>query len=200
MFTVQAGDPSDLASVRSDLYRLDIPAGPSAGAPPQPVRLTDTPNLKLSPSFSPDGRQLAFTVVEQGHSAIYVAALAALAPPIHSLTAAGVTRLTPGQWDATDPVWSPRGDHLAYVGTASPVSLPDIYVVDTGGVSNVDVSNTAKWPDLDPAWSPDGQRLAFTSQNGGLFNVWLVDRDGTGLVALTAAEGLVDYQAANWQP
>ncbi len=195
VFTVQASDPGVSTGVRSDLYRLDITA-PGA----LPARLTDTPQLKNAPRFAPDGRRLAFTAQDLGHWGIYVINLDGAGLPLTRLDAPSVARLTPSQWDATDPVWSPQGDSLAYVGNASPVSLPEIYVVDTGGVSNVDVSNTAKWTDLDPTWSPDGQRLAFTSQNGGPFNVWLVNRDGSGLVALTAGAVLVDYQAPSWQP
>jgi len=36
-----------------------------------------------------------------------------------------------------------------------------------------------------PAWSPDGRQLVFTGYDGGLSDLYIVNRDGTGLRALT---------------
>jgi hypothetical protein len=44
-----------------------------------------------------------------------------------------------------------------------------------------------------PAWSPDGSKLAFTSDRSGTDNIWIINRDGSGLKQLTAFTG---YQSA----
>jgi dipeptidyl aminopeptidase/acylaminoacyl peptidase len=49
-----------------------------------------------------------------------------------------------------------------------------------------------------PAISPDGSKVAFTRAEGGNQNVWLMNRDGSGLNALTAVTG--DAIEPVWSP
>jgi TolB protein len=41
--------------------------------------------------------------------------------------------------------------------------------------------------DGDPAWSPDGRRLAFVRVRGGRSDIYVVNRDGSGLRRLAHA-------------
>jgi len=51
------------------------------------------------------------------------------------------------------------------------------------------------------AWSPDGQRLAFSSaRNGGRTDIWVVNRDGSGLRNLTPNTPNWDDSAPTWSP
>jgi dipeptidyl aminopeptidase/acylaminoacyl peptidase len=49
------------------------------------------------------------------------------------------------------------------------------------------------------AWSPDGRRIAFTSKRSGRPQVWLINRDGTGLEQLTRSSAEFTGQAS-WSP
>jgi len=49
-----------------------------------------------------------------------------------------------------------------------------------------------------PAWSPDGRRLVFTGYDGGVADLYVVNRDGTGLRALTR-DKYAELHAA-WSP
>jgi hypothetical protein len=49
--------------------------------------------------------------------------------------------------------------------------------------------------DNHPAWSPDGSKLAFTSDRSGTDNIWVINRDGSGLKQLTTFTG---YQSASY--
>ncbi len=40
-----------------------------------------------------------------------------------------------------------------------------------------------------PRWSPDGQRIAFTSRRTGDYELWIMNRDGSGLRQLTQSSG-----------
>ena len=51
---------------------------------------------------------------------------------------------------------------------------------------------------LSPAWSPDGKQLVFTGQDGGISDLFLVNRDGSDLRRLTN-DRYADLQAS-WSP
>ena len=38
---------------------------------------------------------------------------------------------------------------------------------------------------MTPAWSPDSQKIAFASLRSGTWNIWVVNRDGSGLRQVT---------------
>ncbi|MEU6106766.1 TolB family protein, partial [Streptomyces flaveolus] len=49
-----------------------------------------------------------------------------------------------------------------------------------------------------PDWSPDSSRLVFQSYRDGVFNLWTVRPDGSGLRQLT--EGPFDHREPRWSP
>ena len=78
--------------------------------------------------------------------------------------------LVAGEFQATDPRWSPDGTQIAYVATPTPKAddsgLSDIYVLDLAGrKSRKLVENPG--PDGAPRWSPDGRTIAYLSRIDG---------------------------------
>lgn len=133
----------------------------------------------MSPSWSPDGQQVAYVSFETGKAAIY----------IYTFATGQRDRLTnfPGINGA--PTWSPDGTKMAMV--LSKGINPDIYVMDlaTKQLTRV-VSHFAI--DTEPAWTSDGKAVVFTSDRGGkpqIYKVTLAD----GWVERLTFEG--DYNA-----
>jgi Tol biopolymer transport system component len=104
----------------------------------------------------------------------------------------GLTRLTSEEGPEFDPAWSPDGRRIAYRDSRRGINNDDeIYLMDADGANP---TNLTKHPanDWSPAWSPDGNRIAFASdRDGGFPRLYLINPDGSGLVALT--EGWGEY-------
>ena len=66
--------------------------------------------------------------------------------------------------------------------------LGDLYVMPIGGsTAAAPATRLTTGPafDMQPRFSPDGKRIAFTSDRGGLFNIWVMDADGKNARQMT---------------
>ncbi len=101
--------------------------------------------------------------------------------------AGDVRDLTLDSPSSRDPVYSPRGTQIAYVGTAvdDDLEFPEVFVMnaDGGNPHRITHGHLLIDPDLADdwstvSWSRDGRLLAFDS---GSFEIYVVDPDGSGL-------------------
>jgi TolB protein len=123
-----------------------------------------------TPSWSPDGRKIAFGGQE-------VAPLGGLR--VVNADGSGQQRLTMGN----HPAWSPDGRRIAFTrgGSArSKGSYLDIYVINADGSGEerkLTSGNGGR-----PVWSPDGQKIAFTSRQPRYsrnFDIYVINADGS---------------------
>ena len=136
----------------------------SDGMRPETILTSKQP--LMSPSWSPDGKQLAYVSFEDnGRSAIYV-----------QTVATGERRRVsshPGINSA--PAWSPDGKRLAM--TLSRDGSPNINVLDLESGLITRITRTSAI-DTEPTWSPDGRSIYFTSDRGGRPQIYRVDATG----------------------
>ena len=150
------------------------------------VQLTSEPGHSWFPSWSPDGKQIAY--VYEAQNSIQLWLMDADGRNKQQLTSEG-GNLAPN--------WSPDGSKIAYAHGVAGEGFK-IWVMNADGGEPYPLLGTAD-PSIDenvPRWSPDGQQLAFTSnRRDGRYEIWIVDVDGTHLHVITNAYYDEDLQA-----
>lgn len=148
------------------------PAGRCAGTtPPTLITASDLLNIKQleSPALSPDGRWVVYvvrsivatTTVPSGASAkedwiyqthLWLAATDGKTAP---------RQLSFGPAANSSPVWSPAGDRIAFVRSATK-EKPQIHLLSLAGGEAMPLTKLATGA-TNPRWSRDGTRILFTS-------------------------------------
>jgi Tol biopolymer transport system component len=150
-------------------------------------RLTTDPAADFDPTWSPDGRRIAYRHETMGDSTAEIYVMAGNGAHRRNLTR------RPGQDHA--PAWSPDGK-IAFASVRHGF-LPAIWVMNADGshqkrLSNVDGEY--------PAWSPDGTKIAFERNTLGPsgWDLWVMNADGSGEKALLHSSA--DEKGAAWSP
>jgi TolB protein len=147
--------------------------------------------IAIEPSFSPDGRRLAFEVSKydaEGNGSIYVA----------NVDGGGLLRLTRGS-DDRQPNWSPSGDRIVFQRRRGEVW--DAWTVAPDGSGLRNVTRTRRYSETDIAWAPDGERIVFSTDEfgGQIAGLAVMDADGGVRSRVTRARGWYDG-APSWSP
>lgn len=147
----------------------------------RPIVLLETKEPLLAPTWSPDGKNIAYVSFESGRPAVYR----------QELATGRRQQLTNFQGINSSPAWSPDGRTMAMV--LSKDGNPDIYLMDLGTkqLKRI-VSHYAI--DTEPAWMPDGQSLLFTSDRGGKPQIYRYDLN-SGKVDRVTYEGTYNARA-----
>ena len=137
---------------------------------PQTVVRSNEP--LLSPSWSPDGRKLAYVSFERGNSSIFIQDISTGARELVA-SFRGINGA---------PSFSPDGSRLAL--TLSRSGNPEIYVMNLGSKALTQVTNQMGI-DTEPTWSADGGTIYFTSDRGGRPQIYQVPAGGGGATRVT---------------
>jgi TolB protein len=120
----------------------------------------------MSPSWSPDGKELAYVSFETGRPAIFR----------QNLATASRQQLTSFKGLNGAPSWSPNGENLALV--LSKDGNPELYNLELASGKLTRLTRHFAI-DTEPAWMPDGKHIRFTSDRGGtpqIYKLKLADR------------------------
>lgn len=162
-----------------DIYLIPVDGGGPSW------QLTADPADELHPTFSPDGRLMAFCRLDRdGVWKIWT----------KDLQTQQETLLGPGK----NPEWSPTGTHLAFqlpAGRLRP--LWSVWIMKSDGTDRTQIFAAGDAWAVHPTWSPDGRFLAFTKleaqteeKGPPAGDIWIYDLQ-TGLsFRLTSAASL----------
>jgi Tol biopolymer transport system component len=137
------------------------------------------------PTWSPDGRQIAFVTenVElnpqnmESRSELWVL----------DVVEGGLRRIE-SVVDAVAPSWSPNGHRIAYFRRrADDAGISGIWTVAVADDSSTPVTDGAHL-DWNAVWAPDGRHIYFASDRAGSMNLWRVPIDEATGAVLGGAE------------
>jgi TolB protein len=141
--------------------------------------ITESSQPLMSPTWSPDGTQIAYVSFETGRPAIFT----------QELGTGQREQLTNFRGINGAPAWSPDGTKMAM--SLSKDGNPEIYVMDLASKTFERITNHFAI-DTEPNWTPDGENLIFTSDRGGRPQIYQINLDSKRIRRLTF-EG--DYNA-----
>ena len=134
-----------------DLWMIDL-----ANADAGPVNVTNDSFIDLSPSWSPDGKTIAFSSDRGGITNVW----------LYDVASGGMTQLTDNLKPANAPIWSPDGKRIAYLADAlTTVFLGStVNVIDVASGEDIRLSDPIFGPSA-PGWSPDGSVVTVVSRH-----------------------------------
>ena len=180
-----------------EIYVMDADGG-------NQQRLTNNLSKDWNPSWSPDGKRIAFMSDQDGHLDIH----GFLTSEIYVMGADGGNqqRLTDDFNNDTFPSWSPDGKRIVFSSERDGHFIGrfgltrEIYVMDADGRNQQRLTENRRY-DWHPSWSPDGERIAFASDRKGdfeNFEIYVMDADGENQQRLTVNR-VYDWRPS-WSP
>ncbi|MBD3414180.1 MAG: BamA/TamA family outer membrane protein [Candidatus Aminicenantes bacterium] len=136
----------------------------------------------LGPTWSPDGRYIAFSAQKGGTSDLY----------IYDLKKERLKRLTNDPYGDLQPAWSPDGKSIAFtterfstdlsvlsigkleLALIDPVSREITRIIGFNGAQN-----------LNPQWAEDSESLYFSSDQNGINNIYMMDLNSRDILQVT---------------
>jgi Tol biopolymer transport system component len=143
-----------------------------------PTRLTNNETHDVSPTFSADGKKIAFSREND--------------PSIEDNNIWVMNADGSGQTDLNNPdilskdegpSFSPDGSKIAFsrvLFEGEPPFNYDIWVMNADGSEQTNLSNSPASEDYLPAFSPDGSKIAFETYRDGAPEIYVMNADGSG--------------------
>ena len=111
------------------------------------------------PSWSPDGRMLAYTHYDKDPNT----GMEFLAIAVLDIDDLSTQFISPG----FAPAWSPDGSKIAFTRPSLTSPTPEIFTMDPHGADQQQVTDVPGVPKLGATWSPDSQSIAYAQPDPG---------------------------------
>jgi len=162
--------------VDSNIWRVNLQA-PSEPA----VQFLASTRAETSPSYSPDGRRVAFESSSSGNQEVWVS---------DADGSNAVQLVTMGR--SGSPRWSPDGQRIAFDSNVS--GNWHIYAISARGGRPERMTNSAAG-DLRPSWSHDGKWIYFGSNRSGSWQIWKMPAGGGPAEQVTRNGGHTPFES-----
>lgn len=140
-------------NLQTDIWRFPVNGLPANNVH-RGVRITRQTGLVLTPTASPDDKEIAFLSDSGGHANLWVV----------NTDSGGLRQITHERDPNVAlgvPVWSPNGRNIAFVSSRGNQGLTfGVWLVDSDGSNLRNLAN----PGLGPAWSPDGRWVYYSTR------------------------------------
>jgi len=151
----------------------------------------------FNPTWSPDGRYIAFAALANGFSDLFR----------YDLVAKRLERLTNDPYADLEPAWSPDGKQIVFVTDQFTTRLDNLDYngyglalldVQTGAIRPLETFPNVK--SINPQWSPDGRSIYFVSDRNGISNIYRLDVASGAIAQITnlytGVSGITDVSPA----
>jgi TolB protein len=142
--------------------------------------------ISMSPTYSPDGRRIAFVSDRGGQPALYVmdADGSSQSPLVYDAE---------GKAASQAPEWSPDGTKIIFHRDLA--GGRQINVLDVGRGTVRALTNTGR--NEDPSWAPDSRHVVFKSSRSGRDQLWVLDIESGALRQISTPGGA---RVPAWSP
>ena len=176
---VWAGDYIYFSSYRSGGLNIWRVSANGSGAPQQ---LTIGAGQDVEIAVSPDGKQLAFTILRQNADVWRLAVSPETGAPNNAPSSVIVSTREDSRG-----AWSPDGNQIAF--NSDRTGDMNIWKYSFAE-ENIEQLTKGPGGDYQPNWSPDGNWITFFSCRAGNADIWLIDSSGNQLKRLTKNKSL----------
>ena len=153
----------------------------------EPVRLLSASTRRdMQGDISPDRSRIAFVSTRSGTAEIWTSQIDGSAP----------VQLTDLQTACRHPRWSPDGRFLAFAASEPGIRRQHVYVVDaSSGLLRRLTSGSSN--DNWPTWSHDGLWVYYSSDNGGVREIWKAPISGGPVMQVTNGGGVKAWASSD---
>ena len=152
------------------------------------TRLTNNSVRDDFPTWSPDGRKIAF--LRQNGSVYSINLMNADGTDVRQITSLSLISSLFGM------SWSPDATKIAFEENGN------IFTINIDGSNRVNLTN-GQFINYTPSWSPDGSRIAFARSpysHGYYENVYTMNSDGSNVTQIVRCQGYCATYSPDWSP